>query len=66
MEELLVNSPWIILLLIVWTLPWKGVALWRAARNKHLIWFLVILILNTLAIVEIVYIFLFSEKKEKV
>ena len=50
-------------LFVAWTLPWKGVALWKAARNKHLVWFIVILIVNTLAILEIIYIFGFSKPK---
>lgn len=53
-----------IILIALWTIPWKGVALWKAARNKQLVWFIVMLILNTLAILEITYIFFFS-KKEK-
>jgi hypothetical protein len=54
---------WVIPLIILWTLPWKGVALWRAASNKQLAWFVCIFIFNTLAILEIVYIFGFSRKK---
>jgi methionyl-tRNA synthetase len=54
---------WIIILAILWTLPWKGVALWKAARNQSVVWFIAIFILNTLGIVEIIYIFFFSEKK---
>jgi hypothetical protein len=54
-----------LLLIAIWTLPWKGVALWRAARNRHLKWFIAMLLLNTLALVEIVYIFFFSKPKEK-
>jgi len=45
-----------------WTIPWKGVALWRAAKNNDRGWFLAILILNTLAILEILYIFVFFRK----
>ena len=58
--------PWntvLILSLIAWTLPWKGVALWRAAGNRHLWWFVALFLLNTLAILEIVYIFGFSKRK---
>ena len=54
---------WVFFLLILWTLPWKGVALWKAAGNKHLGWFIAIFLLNTLAILEIIYIFGFSKKK---
>jgi methionyl-tRNA synthetase len=54
---------WVILLLTLWTVPWKGVALWRSAGNKQLAWFICIFIFNTLAILEIIYIFGFSKKK---
>jgi len=53
----------LVLLSIAWTLPWKGVALWKSARNKHLVWFIVMLIANTLAVLEIIYIFGFSKRK---
>jgi len=55
---------WILILAAVWTIPWKGVALWRAARNKSLVWFVVLLIINTLGILDIVYIFAFSKRAE--
>jgi hypothetical protein len=52
-------------LLIVWEAAWKGVALWRAGRNAHLVWFICLFIFNTLGILPIIYIFAFSEKKKK-
>jgi len=66
MEELFSSMKFslFILLMILWTIPWKGVALWRAAKNNHKIWFIAILLLNTLAILEIVYIFGFSKRKK--
>ena len=64
MEQYLMENQWIIWLLLFWVLPWKGVALWKAASNSHKKWFIVILILNTLALLEITYIFYFSKKKE--
>jgi len=63
MEQFLNGNIWFILLLALWTLPWKVVALWKAARNNHKIWFVVLLISNTMAILEILYIFVFSKKK---
>jgi hypothetical protein len=63
MEEFILENYWIILLITAWTLPWKAVALWKAAHSKQTVWFVVLLILNTLAILEIVYIFYFSKKK---
>lgn len=61
----------IILLLVVlaivsiWSLIWKGFALWKAARKTHKIWFIVLLIVNTIGILEILYIYVFSEMGKK-
>ncbi len=63
--KFILNHQWIIWLAIVWTIPWKGVALWKAARYKHIIWFVIFLLLNTLALLEIFYIFFVSEKKKE-
>lgn len=43
--------------LIVWTLFWKGLALWHASRHKQPVWFIIFLFVNTLGIIEIVYLF---------
>ncbi len=51
-------------LAVVWSMAWKGVALWRAGRNGHLVWFIVMFIVNTLGILEIIYIFAFSRERE--
>jgi len=56
------SSP-LILLILLWVLPWKGVALWKSAKNGHKKWFIALLLLNTLAILEIIYIFYFSKPK---
>ncbi len=64
MEAFLIqNIQWVLLLLIAWTLPWKGYALWLAARNSHKWWFVVFLVVNTIGILEIFYIFTFGRKK---
>jgi len=59
----LTASPWLIWLILLWTLPWKGLALWKAAKNEHKWWFIALLVLNTMALLEIIYIFFFSKKK---
>ena len=51
-------------LLLVWSAVWKGIALWRAGGNRHLVWFIVLFIINTAGILEIVYIFAFSRRKQ--
>lgn len=57
---------WIFIVAAIWTIPWKGVALWKAARNRSVAWFVILLIVNTLGIFDIIYIFAFSGKKDAV
>ena len=63
MFDSLLNSGWLYLVL-AWTLPWKAVALWKATKNSHKKWFVALLILNTLAILEMIYIFYFAKPKK--
>ena len=44
-------------ILVVWSLFWKGFALWRSAQNRQGWWFLILLIVNTMGILEIIYLF---------
>ena len=62
MNQELLNQPVLLTIFFVWSLLWKGLALWRAANLKQRNWFISILILNTLGIVEIVYLFKFAKK----
>ena len=61
MEFLNPDNP-ILYLLIIWSIIWKGIALWHSARNKQLKWYIVILIVNTIGILEIVYLIFFKKK----
>jgi len=56
----------VILVLIIWSLAWKGLALWRAAREGSKPWFVALLLINTLGLLEIVYLFVFSKKKDSI
>ncbi len=58
------QNSFLILLLVLWTLPWKGVALWKAANLRDKTWFVVLLIVNTLGILEMIYIFKIARKKD--
>jgi len=58
--NLLYANAWFYVPLIVWTLFWKGYALWRSARNSQKGWFVFLLIFNTLGILEILYLLLLS------
>jgi hypothetical protein len=62
MEQFFSQNAWVVAIITMWTLPWKGVALWKAARRQEKWWFIAILVINSLAILEILYIFLFSKR----
>lgn len=51
-----------LLLLIIWSIIWKGMALWRAARLGNQAWFVILLIVNTFGILEIVYLFVVTKR----
>jgi methionyl-tRNA synthetase len=54
-----------LVIILVWSAFWKLLALWKAARKKHIAWFIVLALLNTIGILEILYIFVFSECYKK-
>ena len=62
-RQLLSIPPRFLLLFVVWTLVWKGLALWRAARAGRSAWFVVLLVVNTGGILEIIYLAFFSPRR---
>jgi len=56
---------WLILVISVWETVWTGFAMWRAAKLRHVAWFVVFLLLNLLAIPEIIYLAVTRNKKRK-
>lgn len=54
----------LILLVVLWTVVLKGFALWNAARGSQKWWFIVLLVVNTLGILEIVYLIWFRPISE--
>ncbi|MBP9820575.1 hypothetical protein KBC85_00345 [Candidatus Saccharibacteria bacterium] len=53
-----------VILIGLWSLVWKAFALWKAAGQKDKVWFVALIILNTLGILDILYIFVFSKRKQ--
>ncbi|MEP6710492.1 MAG: DUF5652 family protein [Candidatus Saccharibacteria bacterium] len=56
-------APAVIVVVALWTLFWKGLALWHAARNDSRPWFIILLVINTLGILEIIYLFFVAKIK---
>lgn len=61
----LIQNPWIFWPIIFWSLFWKGIALWRAARKNQKPWFVAFLVINSLGILEIIYLFVFGKRKKE-
>jgi len=53
---------WLLPILAIWTLVWKGLALWTAAGHKSKGWFIALLLINTLGILDLIYYFVKRKK----
>ncbi len=62
MDQLPLSLNILILILALWTIPWKIYAVWIACKSNHKKWFVALLLLNTVAILEIIYIFKIANK----
>lgn len=60
--EFLMN-PFVLMPLVIWEIAWKGAGLWKSARNNQLYWFIAVLIINSLGILPIIYIYFFQKKR---
>jgi hypothetical protein len=60
------DTPFLLLLviLVLWETVWKGIALWKAARESQRYWFVAMFILNTAGILPLLYIFVFKQSKK--
>jgi hypothetical protein len=56
-------SIWLLCALLAWSLVWKLLALWKSARKGSVVWFVVFALVNTVGILPILYIFVFSKMK---
>jgi len=55
-------NPYVLVPLVVWSIAVKGLALWYSARASQKAWFVALLIVNTVGILELVYIAFFRKK----
>ncbi len=51
-----------LIILALWEMTWKGLALWRAGRCNEVGWFVAILVLNTAGVLPIIYLLVSSER----
>ncbi|MCX5750657.1 MAG: DUF5652 family protein [Candidatus Saganbacteria bacterium] len=62
MDQSFFSSP-IWWFLLAWALAWKGFAMWRAARNNQIAWFIAVLVVNLFGLLEILYLLFFQKDK---
>ncbi len=54
-----------IVIAAVWSSVWKAFALYRAGKVADPVWFVVLFLVNTLGILEIIYLFIFSKRASR-
>ncbi len=60
------GNQYALFVLLLWSMIWIGLALWRASKLEQRNWFIVMLVLNTAGILEILYLFRFAKKRMKI
>lgn len=63
MQDLTLSQSALLALVVLWSLFWKGIALWQAARNSQKYWFVALLVVNSLGILEVCYLVFWQKKK---
>ena len=61
-QVFLQNHQLLAVTLMAWSLAWKGLALWKAGRLSHKKWFVIILVINTVGILDIIYLYFVAKK----
>ena len=56
--QLLQDYAPILLAIALWDLVWKSLALWHAARKGAKVWFVILLVVNSIGILPIIYLFM--------
>ena len=54
--------PAFIALAAIWSLIWKGLAIWKSAGLRQKYWFIALLVVNTIGLLEIFYIFFIARR----
>ena len=52
-----------LIVIVLWSIFWKGLALWHSAKRSQPHWFCVLLVVNTAGLLEIAYLFFILKLK---
>jgi len=47
--------------IMIWAIAWKGLALWKSAQRNEQYWFIALLFISTIGILDIIYIYFFAK-----
>ena len=50
---------------LIWSAVWKGLSLWRAAKDDSPGWFVALFALNTAGLLDMIYLFAVSRRKRE-
>jgi len=56
----------LILVILIWDLTWRCVGVWKSSRNNQPIWSIAFVLFQTIGILPILYIFVFSKMNKAV
>jgi len=65
LSEFFQNNPEFFALMLVWSIFWKGMSMWKAAHQEKKYWFIVLLVLNTVGLLDIFYIYILPKLRKK-
>jgi hypothetical protein len=52
-------------IIVIWDSIWKLNGMWKAAKKGSVVWFIVLAIINSVGILPILYVYIFSEMNSK-
>lgn len=55
----------VLLIVAIWDIVWKLLAMWRASKRNEPVWFVLIMIINSMGIVPILYLIFTKEPKKE-
>ena len=53
---------WLIVVTVLWSLPWKAYGLWKSAQLSHKWWFIAIFVVNSFGLLEMYYLYFVAQK----
>jgi hypothetical protein len=56
----------VFVILLVWSVTWKLISLWKSARHGQKIWFVALMLVNSVGILDMIYLGFFQKGEENI